>query len=212
MSRNIFNTSYKVKSDVNTEAEREYFNIEEGAYVTTPSGVWTVFNGEWVKLYPQSGVGSGLGWSRYDDNQYTSSNKLSLSDGVEVILPNNAANVYRSYEGVDYYDGTTKKILADNENDVYLFTCVFQASAANANSTYLHLNMEATGATPYDRIKMDIAFPKGNDVDHYEHHMFQYYADSSFVTNGSQLKITSVGGSAQVWDIIFFISKVQSYA
>lgn len=212
MSRNIFNTSYKVKSDVNTEAEREYFNIEEGAYVTTPSGVWTVFNGEWVKLYPHGGAGSGLGWARYDDNQWTSSNKLPLVDGVEVVLTNNASNVVTSHTGVQYYNSSTNKVLAENENDLYMMTVVFKASAANANSTFLTLNLEAGNGTPYDRIKFDIPFPKGNDVEHDEHHIFQYYADSSFVSNGSSVKIMSDGGSAQVWDIIFFISKVQSYA
>jgi hypothetical protein len=208
----IKNTSYKVQADVDSEEVRLNYQIEEGAYVTTSAGVWTVFNGEWVKLYPQSATGTGLGWTRYDDNQYDTDNRLELSNGVEVVLPNNAASVYRSQTGIDYYDSTTQKILADSENDVYLFTCVFQAAAANANSTYLHLNLESTGITPYDRIKMDIPFPKGNNVDHHEHHMFQYYADSSFVSNGSSLKITAVGGSAEVWDIIFFISKVQSYA
>jgi hypothetical protein len=207
----IKNTSYKVQVDVDSDEIRNAYNIEEGAYVTTSSGVYTIWNGEWRKIYPQGGSESGLGWARYDDSTYTSSNKLSLSNGTEVILPNDAGSVYRSHSGVDFYNSSTQKILADNENDVYLFTCVFKASAANANSTYLHLNMESTGATPYGRIKMDIAFPKGNNVDHHEHHMFQYYADSSFVTNGSQLKITSIGGSAQVWDIIFFISKVQNY-
>ena len=212
MSRNIFNTSYKVQSDVNTEDEREYFNIEEGAYVTTSAGVWTVWNGEWVKLYPHGGAGSGLGWARYDDSQYTSASKLSLADGVEVVLPNNANAVYRSYTGFDYYNGTTQKILAENENDVYLMTAVFKASAANANSTFLTLNLEGGNGTPYDRIKFDIPFPKGNDVAHDEHHMFQYYADSSFVANGSQIKITAQGGTAKIWDIIFFIQKTQSYA
>jgi len=208
----IKNTSYKVQSDVDSEEVRLAYQIEEGAYVTTSAGVWTVWNGEWRKIYPQAGIGTGLGWTRYDDDQYTSANKLSLSDGVEVTLPNNANAVYRSYTGVDYYDGTTQKILADNENDVYIFTCVFKAKAANANSTYLHLNLESLNGTPYDRIKIDILFPKGNDVEHHEHHMFQYYADSSFVSNGSSLKITAVGGSAEVWDIIYFIQKTQSYA
>ena len=208
----IKNTSYKVQSDVDSEEVRLAYQIEEGAYVTTSAGVWTVWNGEWRKIYPQAGIGTGLGWTRYDDDQYTSANKLSLSDGVEVTLPNNANAVYRSYTGVDYYDGTTQKILADNENDVYIFTCVFKAKAANANSTYLHLNLESLNGTPYDRIKMDILFPKGNDEEHHEHHMFQYYADSSFVSNGSSLKITAVGGSAEVWDIIYFIQKTQSYA
>lgn len=212
MSRNIFNTSYKVQSDVNTEEERLYYNIEEGAHVTTSAGVWTVWNGEWVKLYPDSGEGTGLGWTRYDDGQYTSSNKLTLSDGVQVNLPNNAASVYRSYTGIDYYNSTTQKVLADSENDLYMATIVFKCQASNANQTFLRLQLDSVNGTPYERVGVDIPFPKGNDIAHEFHQVFQYYATEDFVSNGSQWKITSDGGSAQVWDIIFFISKTQSYA
>jgi hypothetical protein len=107
---NVFNTSYKVQADVNTEAERLYYNIEEGAYVTTPSGVWTVYNGEWVNCFLSIPTSQALGWARYDDGQYTSASKLSLADGVEVVIPNNAASSYRSNVGVDYYNSTTKGI------------------------------------------------------------------------------------------------------
>ena len=206
----IKNTSYKVQVDVDTDAIRNQYNIEEGAYVTTESGVWTVYNGEWVKLYPQSGVGTGLGWTRYDDGQYTSANKLSLALGVEITLPNNAASVYRSYDGIDYYNGT--RILADNLNDVYILTVAFKCSAANANQTYLRLQLDAENGTPYERVGVDIAFPKGNDVEHEFHQVFQYYADQNFVDNGSLLRVTPTGGTAKIWDIIYFIQKTQSYA
>ena len=208
----VFNTSYKIKADVNTEEERLYYNIEEGAYVTTSSGVWTVWNGEWVKLYPQSGAGTGTGWTRYDDGTYTSSNKLSLAPNTEVVLPNDGATVYRSYDGIDYYNGSTNTVLADNLNDVYLMTVVFKASAPNANQTFLRVHLDSQNGTPYTRVGEDVPFPKGNDVVHDEHMMFQYYADSSFVENGSQIKIEAVGGLVEVWDIIFFIQKTQSYA
>lgn len=204
------NTSYKVKVDVDSDAIRNQYNIEEGAYVTTESGVWTVYNGEWVKLYPQSGVGTGLGWTRYDDDQYTSASKLSLADGVEINLPNNAADTYRSYTGIDYYNGT--RILADNLNDVYILTVAFKCSSANANQTYLRLQLDAENGTPYERVGVDIAFPKGNDVEHEFHQVFQYYADQNFVDNGSLLKVTALGGTAKIWDIIYFIQKTQSYA
>ena len=208
----VFNTSYRTKADVNTEEERLYYNIEEGAYVTTSAGVWTVWNGEWVKIYPHSGIGSGLGWTRYDDGQYTSANKLSLALDTETVLPNNAASVYRSYTGIDYYNSSTQKVTADNVNDTYVMTVVFKYSAPNANQTYLEMHFEGGNGTPYDRIRDTITFPKGNDVEHDHHAVFQYYADSNFVSNGSQWKITAVGGTAQIWDIIFFIQKVQSYA
>jgi hypothetical protein len=208
----VFNTSYKIKADVNTEEERLYYNIEEGAYVTTAAGVWTVWNGEWVKLYPQSGVGSGTGWTRYDDGQYTSESKLTLADGVQVTLPNNGASIYRSYDGIDYYDPTTQKVLGDNANDVYLFTVVFKVSAPNANQTFLRLQLDSINGTPYERVGEDFGFIKGNDVAHEFHQVFQYYITPDFVTSGSNWKITSIGGTAEVWDIIYFIQKTQSYA
>ena len=206
------NTAYKVHAHQTTDAERETFNIEEGAMVTTESGIWQVYNGAWRKIYPQSGIGSGLGWTRYDDDQYTSLSKLSLADGVEITLPNNAANTYRSYSGIDYYNGTTKRVLADNLNDVYILTIAFKCSAANANQTYLRLQLDAENGTPYERVGVDISFPKGNDVAHEFHQVFQYYADQNFVDNGSFVKITPTGGTAEVWDIIYFIQKTQSYA
>ena len=207
----VKNTSYKVQVDVDSEETRNQYNIEEGAYVTTPSGVYTVWNGEWKKLYPQGGADSGLGWTRYDDSTYTSLNKLTLADGVEVVLPNDGGTVYRSNTGIDYYNGTTNKVLAEFENDTYLMTIVFKMSAPNANQTYMEINLEGGNGTPYDRIVDTITFPKGNDVAHNYHGMFQYYADDAFVSSGSQWKITATGGTADIWDIIFFIQKVQNY-
>jgi len=208
----MLNTSYKVHAHQTTDAKRETFNIEEGAMVTTESGIWQVYNGAWRKIYPQSGIGSGLGWTRYDDDQYTSLSKLSLADGVEITLPNNAANTYRSYSGIDYYNGTTKRVLADNLNDVYMLTIAFKCSSANANQTYLRLQLDAENGTPYERVGVDIAFPKGNDVAHEFHQVFQYYADQNFVDNGSFVKVTPTGGTAKIWDVIYFIQKTQSYA
>jgi hypothetical protein len=208
----VKNTSYKVHAGTTTDAERLTYNIEDGAYVTTESGVWTVYNNAWVKVYPQAGEGTGIGWTRYDDDQYTSLSKLSLADGVEITLPNNAANTYRSYSGIDYYNGTTKRVLADNLNDVYVLTIAFKCSAENANQTYLRIQLDAENGTPYERVGVDVSFPKGNDVEHEFHQVFQYYADQNFVDNGSLLKLTPTGGTAKVWDIIYFIQKTQSYA
>ena len=208
--RTIKNTAYKVHAHQTTDAERVTFNIEEGAMVTTESGIWQVYDGAWRKIYPQSGIGSGLGWTRYDDGLYTAANKLILLEDNEISLPNNAANTYRSYAGIDYYNGT--RITADNLNDVYILTVAFKCSALNANQTYLRLQLDAQNGTPYERVGVDIAFPKGNDIEHEFHQVFQYYADQNFVDNGSLLNITSSGGTAKIWDIIYFIQKTQSYA
>lgn len=203
------NTSYKVQVDVDSEATRDQYKVEEGAYVTTPTGVYTVWNDSWRKLYPQGGAESGLGWCRYDDGTYTSLNKLSLADGVEIVLPNDADSAYRSHTSIDYFEDN--KVLAEFENDVYLMTIVFKMSAPNANQTYLELALEGGNGTPYDRVRDTITFPKGNDVTHDYHGLFQYYADANFVSSGSQWKITANGGTATIWDIIFFINKTQNY-
>jgi hypothetical protein len=208
----IKNTSYKVQADVDSEEVRLGYQVEEGAYVTTSTGVWTVYNGEWVKLYPQAGQGTGLGWTRYDDTVYTSTNKLTLADGVEVVLPNNGGNIYRSYEGIDYYDPATQRVLGDNANDVYLFTVVFKVSSANANQTFLRVQLDSISGTPYERVGEDFGFIKGNNVTHEFHQVFQYYITPDFIASGSNWKIDAIGGTAEVWDIIYFIQKTQSYA
>ena len=208
----IHNTAYKIKVDNATDEERLLYNIEEGAFVTTASGVWTVYDGEWVKLYPQSGAGTGLGWTRYDDTVYDEDNKLALTDGNQVTLPNNGGNIVRSYTGIDYYNPSTQKVLGDVQNNVYMMTIVFKCSSANANQTFLRLQLEGGNGTPYERVGQDFNFSKGNDVMHEFHSVFQYYVDSEFITNGATWKITATGGAASLWDVIYFIQKTQSYA
>jgi hypothetical protein len=207
----VLNTSYKVQADVNTDAERLAYNIENGAYVTTESGVWTVQNGNWVKLYPSGGQGSGVGWARYDDDNYTAENKLNLVQDVSTVLTNNASNIVKSETSINYYNPLTSKILADKKDELYMATVIFKYSAPNANHTFLRLQLEGGNETPYERLGNDISLGKGNDVTHEFHQVFQYYADESFVDNGSQWEITSNGGVASIWDIIFFISKIQGY-
>ena len=204
------NTSYKVQVDVDTDVIRNQYNIEEGAYVTTESGVWTVYKGEWRKIYPQSGVGSGLGWVRYDDTQYTELNKLQLADQVTVPMPNNGGNIVRSQDGIDYYNPATGKVISDTVNNVYVVTVVFKMSSANANQTHIDFSMSGSG--DLNRVDMVMSFYKGNDVPQNAHSMVQFYTDQDFVDNGANFQIQAHGGTAKIWDVIYFIQKTQSYA
>ena len=153
---------------------------------------------------------SQLGWARYDDGEYTTSNKLSLVDGVQVTLPNNANNIVNSPEAYTFYNSATQKVCALGENDCYVLTVVFKASAANTNTTHLDFTMYAP-VGDFERIRKVLSFYKGNDEEQNFHEVFQYYADSSFVSNGATLKITADGGTAKIWDIIFFIQRTQRY-
>ena len=147
------------------------------------------------------------GWARYDDTVYTSSNKLSLSNGNEVVIPNNAGNVVRSPEAYDFYNSSTQKILGLAENDTYMFTFVFKASSPNTNQT--HLEWRLVGDGDISRVGGSIGYFKGNNVEQNEHVVCQYYTDADFVANGVEARITSIGNSSSMWDIIFFIQRVQ---
>lgn len=202
------NTAYKIKVDSISDEYMSRCNIEDGALMRTDSGLYMGNSGENVRIYPQSAESLGLGWLRVDDDEYTSFNKLSLTDQVEVVLPNNASTVYHK-NGDLFYDSSTKKLISDNENDVFITTVVFKASASNANQT--HLDIRLAGGGDISRVNVVNQFYKGNDVEQNFHTLMQYYTDSEFVTNGAQIKVQSNGGPANLWDIIYFIQKTQSY-
>ena len=203
------NSAIKVQTDVITDAERLTYAIEEGSIVQTETGYWVVREGAWVNL--NSSDAQGLGWVRWDDGQYTAASKFTIAQDATETLPNNAATI-TSYLNTptDLYNPTTKRVYGIKENDMYVATIVFNASAANANSTYGELKLEGGNGTPYERLAATINFPKGNDVAHPFHYVFQYYVDHDFMTNGNFWTVTATGGAIQIWDIIMFIQRTQS--
>ena len=149
-----------------------------------------------------------LGWNRIDDTVYTSSNKLSLSDGVQITLPNNGGNIVKDGD-YTFYNPVTNKLLGNNVNDVYILTVVFSSAAAHANNTHLHFTLEGSGQI--NRVNKTLQYHKGNGVEQNFHDVYQYYTDADFVANGVTPKIVAVGGTAEIWDIIFFIQRTQRY-
>ena len=160
-----------------------------------------------LKSYINSGINL-LGWARYDDSQYTELSPLNLTDGVVVTLPNNANNVVSSPGAPVFYNSSTQKVQATGVNNVYMLTVVFKAKTPNANTT--HLDFKMSGVGDFDRINKALSFYKANDEMQSFHEVYQYYSDQDFVDNGVTLQINSDGGSASVWDIIFFIQKTQN--
>lgn len=159
--------------------------------------------------------GSGLGWARYDDTQYTTSSVFSVTtaDG-DVTLPNNAGNTIETHlhSSISFYNNGSQKIQVENNADVYMATVVFRAKTSNANGTHIRLQLDSTGATPYERVGKDLFFGKGNDVWHDFHEVFQFYADDDFVTNGNRWKVRAVGNNVSIANIIFFIQRTQNHS
>lgn len=190
-------------------ANQKISELTEVVSVTNDDVLAIVNGGQTKKITVSDLVAyNQLGWNRYDDTVYTSLNKLNLVDGVKVTLPNNGGNVVTSGD-YTFYDTTTNKFLGVNTNDVYMVTVVFKSSAANTNSTHLEFNLEGTGDIA--RVSNSMGFYKGNDQAQNFHNVYQYYTDADFVANGVTPKITAVGGTAKVWDIIFFIQRTQRY-
>ena len=204
------NTAYRVHVEDVSQSVVDNVNIEDGAMLRTDEYLYMGHNNQNVIVYPQGGSKT-LGWARYQDTQYTGASdatKVILSDGVTVTLPNNAGTTTKSNASLSFYDNSTQKLNVENVNDVYIITVEFKASASNAQQTHLDLSVENCGLI--ENLEMVIPFYKGNNTTQQEHKMIQYYATSSFVSDGATLKIKSHGGGAKIWDIQYFIQRTQN--
>jgi hypothetical protein len=148
------------------------------------------------------------GWARYVDTQYTQASPFLLTDGVQVILPNNGGSTTKSRISSDFYDSSTKKIVGLKLNEVQIISIEFKAEAPNANQTYLDLAI-TNGGGNIQNLEKAIGFVRGNATPEIFHNMFQYYIDQEFIDNGATIKIKTVGGSGTIWDIEYFIQRSQ---
>ena len=97
--------------------------------------------------------------------------------------------------GYSMYDAGTEKFLGLAENDVYVVTVAFMASAANANQT--HLDWRLVGSGDISRVSGTIAYHKGNDEPQSENVVMQYYTDA-VVASGAELQVQSHGGTSKL--------------
>ena len=148
------------------------------------------------------------GWARYIDTQYTAAAPFTLSDGVQVTLPNNAGTTTKSRLSSDFYDSATSKLVGLQINEVCIISIEFKAQTPNANQTHLDLYI-TNGGGNIQNLEVAIGFIKGNATPEVFHNMFQYYVDQDFIDNGATIQIQSHGGTATVWDIEYFIQRTQ---
>ena len=160
-------------------------------------------------------VHSLQGWARYDDTQYPTGSAFPITAGSTETLPNNASGSIEDHlhSNVPFYNPTSQKIQVENEGDVYVMTVVFQCRPTenpNAGDGFT-IKLSSTAGTPYDRVRKDFYFPKGDQSWYDIHEIIQYYADSDFVTNGNEIDITANGVNIEVGNIIFFIQRTQNH-
>lgn len=146
------------------------------------------------------------GYARYDGTiSFSNDTEVTISDGVSVTLMDTISNTL-TYNSVNPY--SSNKFNFASNNELYMLSVVFKASAANTNSTHIELNFDVSGNTDYTRLSKSIMFYKGNDeVDNF-HEVFQFYTDADLVSDGMSLNINPVGGSIKYGDVIYFIQRV----
>jgi hypothetical protein len=166
-----------------------------------------------LKVNNQEVVLGPLGWARYDDTQYTTSSAFLVTTGSEFTLPNNGGFRVETHlhSSIPFYNSGSQKIQVENDGDVYMCTVTFKAKTADAPSTYLRLQLDSVDGTPYSRVGKDLFFPRGNDVWHDYHEVFQYYADADFVNNGNRWKIRAYNEDVSISNVIIFIQRTQNH-
>lgn len=166
-----------------------------------------------LKVNNQEVVLGPLGWARYDDTQYTTSSAFLVTTGSEFTLPNNGGFRVETHlhSSIPFYNSGSQKIQVENDGDVYMCTVTFKAKTMDAPSTYMRIQMDSTGETPYSRVGKDLFFTRGNDVWHDYHEVFQYYGDADFVTNGNRWKIEAFNEDVSISNVIFFIQRTQNH-
>lgn len=197
---NLSNDDVFVCVDISTETTKK---VTYGDLITNVTG----------SIPPGLG-GSGLGWARYDDTQYTTSSVFTLTPASgEQILPNNGGNTIETHlhSEISFYNTDSRIIQVENPGDVYMCTIVFDAKTANANAAFMRIQLDSNGETPYERVGKDLFFGKGNDVWHEFHEVFQWYADDDFVENGNVWRVQSFGADVSIANVIFFIQRTQNH-
>lgn len=170
-------------------------------------------NTEFQTNIPPGLGNTGLGWARYDDGVYTTSSFFVVENNGEVRFPNSGSFVIDDHihSNIQFYDTGSQRVQAEFENDVYVHTIVFRAKTTNANTGYFRIQLDNIGDTPYSRVGKDFFFPKGNNVWHDFHEVFQYYADEDFINNGCQWNIQSFNAEIDIADVIYFIQRTQNH-
>lgn len=149
------------------------------------------------------------GWARYEDSQYTEGSPLTLENGTDKLMPNNAGVTITSqlpYDGetqISLYDGT--KITPAKSGDAYVLRIDFDASL-DAIDGFAEFSIDI-GGTEGKVIKRTVTFPKGKNVTHGFSITSFIFTLGTFVSNGGIVKIKP-STTMKIWNIAYNISRI----
>lgn len=149
-----------------------------------------------------------LGFQRIDDSQFTDISPLEITDGnTATVLTNNGLKYSLLVGSNSFFDGNGR-INPEKENDVYQLSVVFNIISDNTNNGHIDLYIGGPNGD-YERIKKTITFAKGNGDVQNIYESFSFYADADFIQQGAKIYVDSFGSNVKIFDIIFFINRVQ---
>lgn len=152
-----------------------------------------------------------VGWQRVADTQYTEASPFPIANGASLALPNNAGEIIDSQlpDGVTtFYDSATGKIVPENELDKMTFTIRFKAKNTAANGAYLQFGIDIGGT--FGVIFEDSQlFVKGANTEQSFNFVAPGYTGATFLANGGEVKVSSVGGNSSIYDIEYQLERTK---
>jgi len=206
--RTIRNSQYLQQIQEVDDTQFASLLCEEGALIKLGSYIYVGIDGNWVQIAPVSIPPLNVGWERIDDGQYNISSPFNFSANIAYTVPNNGAVLTK--KGLSIYNVNHSTFVCDGIDNTFLLTVAFKAHL-NTNNGHMQMYLEAAGTTPYTRISDIVTFPKGNGVEHIYSKSFQFYADEEACNEGIQVKFNA-SHSGSIYDVIYFIQKIQDHA
>lgn len=147
-----------------------------------------------------------LGWGNYADTVYTTSSRLTLSDGVATALPNNKGSVLETYKPTDiatFYNGT---VITGRQGEGLMITIDMQMEP-QVGANYVEVWFDIGGSVG-ELYRQARSFPKGTG------NAFGYICTTAVYTldtwqaNGATVYAQVTGGSLEIWDIRYVIHRL----
>lgn len=151
------------------------------------------------------------GWANYADDEFVQGNPLVVSQGTEIVLPNNAATVIESQIPFDYtqlYSGS--RVLSNNIGDTFTVRVTFKAFGSNNNSGFnlkFDISALADGSNIISTIPTRMIAGSGQNNEQTYTTSFDLFSLNTYVDNGGVIRIQAVDGNLTIRDIGFFIER-----
>lgn len=174
--------------------------------VTIPTtGLWSTIANTLNQMFTT--IFGRTGWATYAGSTYNSGNKLVVSAGTTVLLPNNAASglsIQKPLDITTFYDGV--RLQGQNSGDYYLIRITFIAhGSVNDSGFNIMIDISAAGDGSNVIASKPTRMIKGSGAGNAQPYTveFQYFTLNTFVANGGLLKIEAVDGDISIYDITY---------